>query len=176
MDKIIQEGNLQFDFSSSVKVWEYDREIGAKMSHCMKCVDFIVEWEEEIWLIEVKDPEDPKIPKQYKKKQYDNFISKLKHDELFFQELGPKAKDTFLYLYLSGALGKKPLKYLVLLGLDSFSDSQIQPLNTTLKRSICFLGPENKAWTNQYLKEALVFNLKKWNKYFPVCPIKRKGS
>ncbi len=173
MDKIVQEGNLQFDFSKAMRVWEYDRQISTKMSHCMKCVDFLVEWMEETWLIEVKDPEDPNIPKQYSKREYNRFAAKLKSEELFAQSLGPKAKDTFLYLHLSKELGKKPLKYLVLLGLDSFLDSQILPLNTPLKRSICFLGPDNSMWANQYFEAAHIFNIRNWNKYFPECQVQR---
>ena len=173
MNKILQEGNLQFDFSQAISVWRCEGEIGGKMSHCMKCVEFVVEWHDETWLIEVKDPENPNIPKEYSKKEYQEFIAKLRYDTLFSEELGPKAKDTFLYLYLTKAIGEKPLKYLVLLGLDSFTDSQIEHLHTPLKRSICFLGPDNSNWQNQYFEAANIFNIRKWNKYFPECQIKR---
>lgn len=173
MDKILQEGDLEFDFSRAIAVWEYEREIGDKMSHCMKCVEFVVEWDDAIWLIEVKDPENPNIPKQYSKKQFQNFMDKLQSDKLFSEELGPKAKDTFLFLYLQNELGEKPLKYLVLLGLDSFKDADIFPLNTPLKRAICFLGPDNSNWVNYYFEAAHVFNIRNWNKHFPYCQIRR---
>lgn len=173
MDKFVQEGNLQFDFSKSKSVWKIEKEISPTMSHCMKCAEFIVRWPGEIWLIEVKDPENPNIPEKYSDEKYKNFVDSLKRNTLFDHELGPKAKDTFLYLYLNNELGGEPLRYLVLLGLDSFKDSYISSLHTQLKRSICFLGPDNSAWANQYFESALVFNIRNWNKYFPECKVKR---
>ncbi len=128
MDKVVQEGNLQFDFSKSKSVWKIEKEISPTISHCMKCVEFIVRWPGEIWLIEVKDPENPNIPEKYSDEKYKNFVDSLKRNTLFDHELGPKAKDTFLYLYLNNELGGEPLRYLVLLGLDSFKDSYISSL------------------------------------------------
>lgn len=173
MNKIVKEGNLQFDFSKAVRVFEFDKHISPKISHCMKCVDFLVEWQNEVWLIEVKDPENPAIPSQYRSREYKRFVSTLSSDKLFSQELGPKGKDSFLYLYLSGKLVDKSLKYFVLLGLDTFSDSQLLPLNTPLRRSICLSGHGDKTWTNPYFESALVFNIRNWNKHFPECLIQR---
>lgn len=173
MNRIVKEGSLQFDFSQAVRVLEFDKHISPKVSHCMKCVDFLVEWQNEVWLVEVKDPEDPNIPEQNSIKEYKRFVSTLYSEKLFSQELGPKAKDSFLYLYLSRKLIDKPLKYFVLLGLDSFSDSQLLPLNTPLRRSICLSGLGDKEWTTPYFKAALVFNIRNWNNSFPECLIQR---
>ena len=167
---------MQFDFSNADYVLEFDKNISPKISHCMKCVDFLVEWQHEVWLIEVKDPENPNIPKHYRSREYKRFVSTLYSEKLFSQELGPKGKDSFLYLYLSGKLVDKSLKYFVLLGLDSFSASQLLPLNTPLRRSICMSGPGDKTWTNPYFESALVFNIRNWNSYFPECLIQRIPS
>ena len=42
------EGELMFDFSSAKNVWDFDESGNHKMSHCMKAVDFMIKWRDEI--------------------------------------------------------------------------------------------------------------------------------
>lgn len=58
MGDILTERTLEFDFSSADRAVRFDGETH-RMSHCMKSVDFLVEWSDEFWFVEVKDPSDP---------------------------------------------------------------------------------------------------------------------
>ena len=47
MSKVLQEGDLVFDFSAAIVSDQFDDPSTHKLAHCMKAVDFIVEWEHE---------------------------------------------------------------------------------------------------------------------------------
>lgn len=63
----IQEGELPFDFSGARSVDKLDKE-GVPQPHNMKFVDFVIEEDERILLVEVKDPSSFRIPGLQKKK------------------------------------------------------------------------------------------------------------
>ena len=48
------ERELVFDFTAALRAEHFDEE-ARKMAHCMKAVDFIVEWPDDFWFAEVKD-------------------------------------------------------------------------------------------------------------------------
>ena len=130
----------------------------------MKTVDFIVEWDNEFWFVAVKDPSDSRIPSEIRRNELKKFIAKINNETLFSNELGPKIKDSFLYLHLSKKLPSKPMKYLVLLAIENLDPSLLLRAMEDLKRSSCLLGPDNSVWKNHYVEEALVFNEQTWNK------------
>ncbi len=43
---VLTEEELEFDFSAAIRATRFDDE-NHKMNHCMKAVDFLVEWDEE---------------------------------------------------------------------------------------------------------------------------------
>ena len=173
MGEKIKEKELEFDFRAALRVKKFDDEQKHGMSHCMKAVDFLVEWDDSFWFVEVKDPSHSKIPPQHQKGQRDNFLDKIKNKKLFSGELGPKLKDSFLYLHLDNRLPDKPMKYFVLLALDCFGPEHLVPLSDKLQRASCLLGPNNSSWKNQYIENALVFTEKTWNEKMAHCPVKR---
>ncbi len=167
------EGELMFDFSSADNVWDFDESGEHKMSHCMKAVDYIVEWTDEVWFVEVKDPAKTTIPAQYRQQRLDEFMERIQSDTLFSRELGPKCKDSFLFLHLSGNDLNKPLKYHVLVGIESLDSALMIRCAENLKRVTCFLGPDNNVWANRYLDATRFFNLTTWNRVFTHCPVTR---
>ena len=174
MGSVLIEKELEFNFTSAIKAIHFDKE-DHKMSHCMKAVDFLVEWPDEFWFVEVKDPAETKIPKKYKKQELQNFLKKMKKEKLFSQELGPKLKDSFLYLHLSKKLPDKTLKYFVLLAIGTL-DYALQATSIDhLKRYTCLLGPDNSEWPNQYIDAVAIFNEDTWNKKLNQCPVTRKN-
>lgn len=174
MGEILTEREPEFDFRSAILSCQLDKQGKHKMAHCMKTVDFIVEWPDEFWFLEVKDPSCSKIPDNLKSEEIDEFVSKIKNRTLFSHELGPKLKDSFLYLYLRGRLPSKNLKYLVLLTIPIDDPPGFLGFCTDeLKRSCCLLGPENPTWHNQYIKNVLIFNEHSWNYFLSYCPVKR---
>jgi hypothetical protein len=175
MGKVLSEGELVFDFSAAINSDQFDDKDTHKLSHCMKAVDFIVEWDNEFWFVEVKDPSNSKIPSEIRRNELKKFIAKINNETLFSNELGPKIKDSFLYLHLSKKLPSKPMKYLVLLAIGNLDPALLLRSMEDLKRSSCLLGPGNSAWENHYVEEALVFNEQTWNEKLKKCPVKRSG-
>ncbi len=63
----------------------------------------------------------------------------------------------------------KPLKYLVLLGVEELDATMLLRLAERLEHAVCFLGPENATWANQYFEEVGVFILASWNTHVHHC-------
>ena len=172
MGKVLNEGESIFDFTAAIRSEKFDDE-NHRMSHCMKSVDFIVEWADDFWFVEVKDPLDSKIPETHKKGRLKEFIGKMKSQILFSNELGPKAKDSFLYLHLGDRLPEKPIKYIVLIALGAIDPGLLISSMDRLRRSCCILGPDNSAWPNKYIENTLIFNEETWNDKLVQCPVSR---
>ena len=55
---VLQEGNLRFTFDGDVRAWKFDDEAHG-LSHCMKAVDFIVEFMTDISSLRLRTPNIP---------------------------------------------------------------------------------------------------------------------
>ncbi len=174
MGDVLKEGELEFDFTAALKATHFDDE-NHEMSHCMKAVDFLVEWPHEFWFVEVKDPSASSIPMKYRRRRLTDFIDKMRNETLFSRELAPKLKDSFLYLHLSGELPEKPLKYVVLLAMDNLEQALLANSMDHLKRYSCILGPDNSAWCNSYIEGVAIFNEQTWNRNLTRCPVIRRN-
>jgi hypothetical protein len=174
MGNILIENDLEFDFRAAISAVRFDDE-NHKMSHCMKAVDFLVEWDKEFWLVEVKDPSSRKIPNKFKDKELREFINKMRNQTLFAHELGPKLKDSFLYLSLRNRLPEKPLKYVVLLAIESFDTALLSQSMEHLKRYSCLMAPDNLYWSKKYIDGIAIYNEKTWNETLNKCPVYRKN-
>jgi hypothetical protein len=80
---------LEFDFSAAIHAYKFDdpKTHGADTMHK---VDFIVEWEKEIWLLEIKDPAanpDPNIRRRYKRTLGARGLDQLAIDSLTLRDL-----------------------------------------------------------------------------------------
>ncbi len=60
------ESDLYFDFSQARQVIKLDDQVAAAgLTHLLKGgVDFVVEWDTQLWLLEIKDPESGAIPER----------------------------------------------------------------------------------------------------------------
>ncbi len=170
---VLIEEELEFDFSAAIRATRFDDE-NHKMSHCMKAVDFLVEWDEEFWFVEVKDPSSLKIPNEYRIQNLQKFIHKMRNETLFAHELGPKLKDTFLYLYLRKRLPEKKLKYIVLIAVESLDSALLVNSMEHLKHYACLMGPDNSHWHKKYVDGVVIYNEKIWNEKLNKCPVNRK--
>ncbi len=173
MGDVLIEGELEFDFRKAIRAERFDEEKRHRMSHCMKAVDFLVEWPDALWFIEVKDPSKSSIPDHLSNKERRNFIERMKKKVLFHEELGPKAKDSFLYLHLMGEVPEKPIKYFVLLALRELDKALLSFSARELKQASCLIGPNNSEWRNRYICAAAVYNLETWNQHLGHCPVRR---
>ncbi|OQW98167.1 MAG: hypothetical protein BWK73_53145 [Thiothrix lacustris] len=112
------EGSLHFIFPNAQKLRKFDDPIQHGLTHAgLQAVDFLVEWEDTLWLVEVKDPESAADEKRERSIQ--GFRRDMERNKLIFDHLSPKLRDSLFYLWLNDELPAKPLHYLVLIGLES---------------------------------------------------------
>lgn len=154
MSQIFEESNLRIDFSKA-KNAEWFEDPNTHRASSFKKVDFLVEQGDNLWFIEVKGGKHKNIKKERESIRF-------------------KAKDSLLYLFLTNRYDDtKRTKYFVILDpIDRIYDSAI--LTTQSDRLKQQLGITNPPWSSRpYFKEALVFNVTTWNKFFPQFPVSR---
>ncbi|MBF0124376.1 MAG: hypothetical protein HQL60_03465 [Magnetococcales bacterium] len=170
------EGDIHFDFSKARSVLSLDHHgRGHGLNRLMKAVDFVVEWEDAFWLVEVKDPDQSKIPSQHRDTQQSDFLEKMRSRSLIHAELFPKFIDSLIYLGLDRGIPAKPLRYLTLIGMTGLDPSYFTNLSAALLQHHdgCLRGPQPNGWAKGF--SAHLFNLELWNRKFPDCPVTRVG-
>ena len=169
-----QEEDLYFDFSKAKSAVKFDSK-DHDLSRLMKAVDYVVEWEDQFWLVEVKDPENSNIPLRYQDKAGRDFFEKIQSKSLIYAELFPKFIDSLIYLGLDRGIPSKPMYFLTLIGLSSLVPAQLGALSNKLLQHYdgCLKGPTD-GWSKGFSVQ--IFNLELWNRAFPQCPVTRIGS
>jgi len=160
-------GDLEFETSSIPSVRRFDAD-----SHGItdwKKVDFLFHWPDtkELWLVEVKDPDNP-----YGSGDPSFMIEDFKQKTLIHESLAPKAKDTFLYLLLEDTIPEGTrLIYVVLFACEHLDvRKRARYFNAAmdqLKRSLGILGPFGHGWKKAplYLSECEILSLSDWNRH-----------
>ena len=168
-----QEKDLYFDFSNAESAVKFDSKDHG-LSKVMKAVDFVVEWKDQFWLVEVKDPEDSNIPPKYQDEKRKDFFEKIQSRSLIYAELFPKFIDSLIYLGLDHGIPGKSMYYLTLIGISSLKPSHFKALSDTLLQHYdgCLNGPTG-GWSKGFSVQ--MFNLELWNRAFPQCPVTRIG-
>ena len=163
------EGDLYIDFSQARQAWKLD---GPKhgLSHCMHSVDFVVEWENQLWLIEIKDPDNGHIPDQHKAKQRRHFKQQLLSHHLINKHLFPKLRDSLIYLSLNKGIADKPMKYIALIGLSTLQPAELGGLTQALWDHEWVKGPK-AGWQKSFDVHCL--SVGQWNRLLKQCPITR---
>ena len=121
MSKLLDEGNLQFDFSAFQSVERFD---DSKINSTgMKAVDFFAEDEECMYFIEVKDFQHPNAPTEKRNADYQMLIAAAKDKETVFPiEMGVKIKDSLLRRFSLGEAFTKKVIYLLLINLEKLGE------------------------------------------------------
>lgn len=171
-----QEGELKFDFGTTA--FEKPDARGKIKPEGMKFVDFIIEEEKRLILLEVKDPS--RMPKDDDaraiaaiERERQDFVRQLKNDGWIHDELTPKARDTYTYLHLM-ARDKKPILYVVLLGVDRLPFDATPLLTNFRDRLSGRLQKEtDQPWIKQYVANCLVLTERTWSTEFPNYPLVR---
>jgi hypothetical protein len=158
---ILTERNLCFDFKNALKAFRFDEQNSSLpafhgLSHCMKAVDFIVEYKDKYFFVEIKDPPNTGV-----------YASEDAKNDLI-GDLVKKFRDTFLYRWAEGELNKS-VYYCCLVELEN---AHVQYIMDKLKIQ---LPTRNipKRWKNPIAKECLVSNIDTWNKTFPEIRVTR---
>ena len=164
----ITEGNLEFTFNGALNVCKFDAsgKTGHGLSHCMKAVDFIVEFPGFYLFIEVKDPEG--APSGQGRTGFIADFTSGKIDS----ELCYKYRDSFLYEWASGR-ANKPIYYYVLFAWTPLSKAELGIRAQALKRNLPLNGPQMQAWARPFVHDCVVFNISSWNQHFPNYPVVR---
>ena len=163
----LREGNLQITFPRDAKARKFDDGASHGLSHCMKAVDFIVEEPNRISFIELKDPEHPRAKEAGRKEFIKNFCSGALDETLKY-----KYRDTFLYQWASGRIGK-PIFYWVIIAISNLTASDLLTRTDDLKRKLPLNGPPSGAWTQPIVAGCMVFNIDTWNRRQPRFPLSR---
>jgi hypothetical protein len=158
---ILQEGTLQFDFAGAIDAFKFDEQDRSSvsfhgLSHCMKAVDFVVEYADYYLFVEIKDPS---IPARYGTPQDKNEL---------IRNLTTKFRDTFLYRWAEQKVDK-PVRYQCLVELDN---AQTLYLMEQLKRQL----PTEKQparWQVPLALSCAVSNQTTWNNTFPNIQVTR---
>lgn len=165
---ILEEKDLRFDFSGSVDAFVFDQMDSSLPNYHgideMSKVDFIVETEESILFIEVKDPDCPNCSEE----GVSRFHTKLNNGTLP-KSFASKFIDTFLYRWAEDKL-TKPIHYLSLVTIDN---AQVVYLTDEIAKKIPPLGKDAPRWSRQLFQNCQVFNMEMWNEIFPQWPVSR---
>ncbi len=162
---LLTEGDLQVEFDDANSGRKFDDEYG--LSHCMKAVDFIVEFDDRYLFIEFKDPQHPSATEERRTE----FVANLKRGKLD-DDLKYKFRDSFLYEWASGR-ADKPVYYFVLIAVEDLNARDLSARTDALRREIPVYGPSSNPWIRPLVSGCATFNLESWNRRFPRYPIKR---
>ena len=167
------ESDLYFDFSQARQVIKLDDQVAAAgLTHLLKGgVDFVVEWDTQLWLLEIKDPESGAIPEQHREKQRQRFLADIVSQSLIERHLFPKLRDSLIFLGLEYGIVNKPLRYITLIGLSDLEPAQLAGLRDRLWRTEWVSGPRYSGWRKSFDVQA--FNVDQWNRLMTKCPILR---
>ncbi|MEJ5366072.1 MAG: hypothetical protein WHS86_13285 [Desulfosoma sp.] len=168
--KAVVEGDLELKVPDGAAVRKFDAEHTHGLSHCMKAVDFIIEWKDRIFFVEFKDPEAPESrPKDRRKFLHQFLAGQIDAD------LKTKYRDTFLYEW--GFLrAEKPIHYLVLIAVEGIGPAELLNRTDALKRQLPLMGPFGQEWPRPFVAGCVVLNLAAWNRQLPQFPVRRLTS
>lgn len=161
---------LLFNFPDGVSWSELDKQ-GVKLPVRMKFVDLVIERDQDILLVEIKDPSHSRS----QDRERNAYLKRLADNSVLTQELTPKARDSYLYLHLMER-DSKPFKYVVLLGLDAFDPDRQKALMFGFKdRLLADIREESfEAWKRKHIADCVVLSVDSWNQQFPEWPLRRE--
>lgn len=166
----LQEYGLQIDFVGAQHAMKFDQnDPGQPEYHdlqSMPRVDFIVEMEDAIYFIEVKDPGRPGAvdvggTKFFKKIVEGTLEASLIEKYLF----------SFFFRWAERRL-EKSVHYVSLITLES---PLLQPIIDGLERQLANLSKKSVRWDREPLASCQVHNIETWKAVFPDWPVTRLG-
>ena len=162
----LREGNLQITFPQGAKVRRFDDKASHGLSHCMKAVDFIVEEVNRTSFIEIKDPDHPNARQANRNMFINDFLSGALDEDLKY-----KYRDTFLYQWASGSIGK-PIYYWIIIALEKLTEAELSSRTDDLRRKLPLKGPTGE-WKRPIVADCMVFNITTWKRHQSRFPLSR---
>lgn len=156
----LEEGDLRVTLPGPGEARKFDDPLQHGLSHCMKAVDFVVEFERSRLFLEIKDPEHPRAQPS----DQGSFVREFQSSQLD-GDLVQKYRDSFVYEWACGRLGK-PVHYWVLVGIDSLGAPDLLARTDALKSRLpC--GTATESWLRPVVTDCRVFTPGSWNRTLP---------
>ena len=152
---VISEGELEFTFPSNSTPIKFDG-LDHGLSHCMKAVDFIVEFPEYYLFVEVKDPDNTQATVRRRAKYAEELARPT-----FPKKITLKYRDSFLYRWAERKTDK-PIRYVVLLQLATLRDPDYLAITQTLQVELPMNDPKG-VWSRPIADGLAVLNMQTWN-------------
>lgn len=165
----VQEGELQFEFLGAISVERLDVR-GLPRPQGMALVDFVVEESSRTLLVEIKDPSQQPAPERERQR----FTRAMQHQTLIYEELVPKARDSYTFLHLMER-DSQPFVYVVVLGLDRLAVDPVL-LSSFKDRLLQRLRHEAQdPWQRHYITDCAVVIPATWSTHFPEYALSRSA-
>lgn len=155
------EGNLRITLPRAARARKFDDSTHGLL-HChMKAVDFVIEMNDRMLYLEVKDPEHPKA----RTAQSQDFIAKFLAAGMD-DDLVRKFRDSLLYEWACETV-HKPIHYWVIVAIERLSAPELSSRSDDLKRKLPVAGALPKRWKRRIVEDCQVFNIRSWNEALP---------
>jgi hypothetical protein len=153
--------DLEFDFTDAINAIKFD-DISTHGNSGMKRVDFVAEYADCYWFIEVKDPDAPTATNPAA------FVQKLRSDELI-RSLAGKYRDSLLFRILENKCSKH-MHYLVVLAMKSLEPALLLSRQDALHRE---LPLDHNNWVFPVARSCVILNLEQYKKHFGENSVRR---
>lgn len=172
----MREGEFEFDFSAAKAVEKLDDPTKPRPQG-MQLVDFILEEERRLVMVEVKDPSckakggNPSADAALEKSRVE-FVKKVQKDTLISDELTPKARDSYTFLHLMKR-DSKPVIYAFLIGADKLTLDPALLLGFKDRLFARLRQEADQPWERHYVTDCVVLTEQTWSTAFPDYPLAR---
>lgn len=165
------EGDLYFDFSNTIYAENFELSgKGHGLSDLLKAVDFIVEDNTEYYLIEVKNPENSKIPAKHLEEIRQKYLQRVKTGQIN-ADLFIKLRDSLIFQSLNKGIPNKNMIYVVFIGLSSLDSAMLLAIKEDfIRHSRLLSGPKGK-WKKGF--HVLFLNFESWNAHLGKFKVKK---
>lgn len=170
MTLVFPESGMEFDFTGAIAAERLDDRDGALPPG--KAVDFVVEEDTRVLLVEVKDPSIPSIPPHKRAEVTGRETEKRISGDLINGDLVPKARDSYTYLHLM-ARDDKPFLFVV---VEDTSALRLEEalLASFHDRLLARLRHEARdPWKREYVADCIVVSPETWSTAFPMYGLRR---
>ena len=133
----------------------------------MSLVDFVVEEQDRLLLLEIKDPSQSNTPSESERE----FIRRMESRELIDNNLVPKARDSYTYLHLMKR-DCKELMFVLLLGLELDRYLRVRFKDRLLGR---MRHEAHEPWVRRYVEDCVIVTPESWAQYFPSYRLSRSS-
>jgi len=167
----LRERDIEIEFTNALDALVFDQMEEDQPNYHgigeMHRVDFVVELDEAIIFVEIKDPSNPNA----QAKGLAKFRREL-NDGTLSSTFASKFIDSFFYRWAEDKLSKT-VHYL---GLVTLEPEVLPNLSDEIAKKIPPSGKDSGRWRRHPVQNCQVFNIETWNENFPKWPVKRLAA